>query len=74
MICAVIVVPMLAPRMMEIACGRFISPALTKPIAITVVALLLCRTAVVSAPARTPRIGFLVSNARIRFIFSPAAF
>ena len=49
MICAVIVVPMFAPRMMEIACGRFISPALTKPIAITVVAVSythLCKSAV----------------------------
>ena len=41
------VVPILAPRIMEIACGSDISPALTKPIVITVVALLLCNTAVV---------------------------
>lgn len=53
------VVPILAPRIMEIACGSDISPALTKPIVITVVALLLCNTAVVKAPASTPRIGFL---------------
>ena len=52
------VVPILAPRIMEIACGSDISPALTKPIVITVVALLLCNTAVVKAPASTPRIGF----------------
>ena len=74
MICAVIVVPMLAPSIIEIACGRLISPALTKPIVITVVALLLCKTAVVKAPAKTPSIGFFVKSARIAFIFSPAAF
>ena len=68
------VVPILAPRIMEIACGSDINPALTKPIVITVVALLLCNTAVVKAPASTPRIGFFVSRARIFFIFSPAAF
>ncbi len=74
MICAVIVVPIFAPRIIEIACGKVISPALTNPIAITVVALLLCKTAVVSAPASTPSTGFLVSIERIVFIFSPAAF
>ena len=68
------VVPILAPKMMEIACGRFISPALTKPIAITVVALLLWSPAVVSAPASTPRSGFFVRSARMLFILSPAAF
>ena len=74
MICAVMVVPMLAPKIMEIACGSVISPALTNPIAITVVALLLCKTAVTSAPASTPMTGFFVSIPRIAFIFSPAAF
>ena len=54
--------------MMEIAYGRFISPALTKPIAITVVALLLWSTAVVSAPASTPKSGFFVRSARMLFI------
>ena len=72
--CAVIVVPMLAPKITEIACGRLISPALTKPITITVVAELLCNTAVTSAPASAPIIGFLVRNPRIFFIRSPAAF
>ena len=65
MICAVIVVPILAPNIIEIACGSVISPALTKPITITVVALLLCKTAVTSAPANTPMIGFLVSSPKI---------
>ena len=74
MICAVIVVPIFAPKIIEIACGRLISPALTNPIAITVVALLLCSTAVVTAPASTPSNGFFVRSARMLFIFSPAAF
>ena len=74
MICDVIVVPMFAPSIIDMDCGRLISPALTNPIAITVVALLLCSTAVVKAPARTPITGFLVSSSRMLFIFSPAAF
>ena len=74
MICAVIVVPIFAPKIIEIACGSVIRPALTKPIAMTVVALLLCSTAVVNAPASTPSTGFFVSSARTAFIFSPAAF
>ena len=73
-ICAVIVVPIFAPKIIEIACGRLISPELTKPMAMTVVALLLCNTAVTSAPAITPMIRFFVRSARIDFIFSPAAF
>ena len=65
---------MFAPSIIEIACGSVMSPALTKPIAITVVALLLCRTAVVTAPASTPSTGFLVSIDKIFFILSPATF
>ena len=38
-ICAVTVVPMLVPKMIPIACERFSSPALMKPITITVLAL-----------------------------------
>ena len=72
--CAVIVVPMLAPKITEIACGSPISPALTKPITITVVALEDCRTAVTSAPARAPIKGFFVRIPRMVRIFSPAAF
>ena len=65
---------MLAPKITEIAWGMLISPALTNPIIITVVAELLWSTAVTSAPAKTPITGFLVRNPRIRFILSPAAF
>ena len=64
MSCAVIVVPMFAPKMTEIAWGRPMSPALTKPIVMTVT----------RAPARAPMTGFFVRKARIFLIFSPAAF
>ena len=74
MICAVMVVPMLAPRMMEMACGRPMRPALTKPMAMTVVALELCSTAVATAPASTPITGFLVSSESTRRMPSPATF
>ncbi len=53
MICAVMVVPMFAPKMMPIDCTRFRSPALTKPITMTVVALEDWMTAVTNAPATT---------------------
>ena len=72
--CAVIVVPILAPRITEMPCFKVISPALTNPITMTVVALLLCITAVAMVPARTPIPGFTVRIPRIFFIFSPAAF
>ena len=52
--------PVLAPKITEIAWGRLMSPALTKPITMTVVAELLCRTAVTKAPANAPIIGFRV--------------
>ena len=39
MICAVMVVPMFAPKMMPIDCTSVRSPAFTKPITMTVLAL-----------------------------------
>jgi len=48
--------------------------ALTKPMAMTVVALELCSTAVATAPASTPSTGFEVSRDRMDFILAPAAF
>ena len=68
------VVPIFAPNITDIACGRLMSPALTNPMTMTVVAELLWRTAVTSAPAKAPIKGFLVRNPNILFIFSPAAF
>ena len=48
---------------------------LTKnPITMTVVAELLCKTAVTSAPANAPMIGFFVRKLKIFFILSPAVF
>ena len=64
---------MFAPKMTEIACGSVMRSAETKPITMTVVAELLCRTDVTSMPAIAPITGFLVRNARTFFIFSPAA-
>ena len=74
MSCAVIVVPILAPKITEIACGSVIRFAETNPIVITVVALDDCNTAVTKAPASAPITGFFVKKPRIFFIFSPAAF
>ncbi len=74
MSCAVIVVPILAPKITEMACGRVIRPALTNPMVMTVVAEELCRTAVTRAPEMTPMTGLMVRTRRIFFILSPAAF
>ena len=68
------VVPMLAPKMTEMAWGRLIRPALTKPMTITVVAELLWSTAVTRAPATAPSSGFRVRNPSTFFMRSPATF
>ena len=70
----VTVVPILAPMMIPTTWDSFMIPEFTKPTTITVVAELLCNTAVTRAPASAPMIGFFVRNSRIFFIFSPAAF
>ena len=51
-ICAVMVVPILAPMMIPTAPRSFSSPALTRPMTITVVAVEDCTAAVTSAPNR----------------------
>ena len=51
---AVTVVPMLAPIIIWMACRRVISPELTKPTTITVVAEELCITAVTTRPVSNP--------------------
>ena len=53
-ICAVMVVPILAPYIMVAACESEIIPALTKPIVMTVVAPELCIAAVPNVPMPTP--------------------
>ena len=53
-ICAVMVVPMLAPIVMVAACVRVMTPALTRPTTMTVVSEELCMTAVTAVPMPTP--------------------
>lgn len=67
------VVPMLAPIIMPIACLNFIIPELTKPTTITVVADDDCITAVTPAPKRTAFIGLEVSFSSIFSNFPPDA-
>ena len=67
------VVPTLAPNTTATACGSSISPALTNPITITVVAELLCKIAVTTIPASAPVSGFRVTLRRNFFSPSPAA-
>ncbi len=69
------IVPILAPKITEIACGRLISPAHYKADDHNGS----CQNSSVTqhvtrAPASAPMIGFFVRNSRIFFIFSPAAF
>ena len=53
-ICAVTVVPMLAPMMIAVACLRVMTPALTKPTTMTVVADELWMIAVTPVPTAIP--------------------
>ena len=71
-ICAVMVVPIFAPKITPIACDRLISPAVTKPTTITVVTEEDWTTAVTPAPVNTPAIRLPVNFSRITFIRSPA--
>ena len=58
----VIVVPTLAPKIMPRAAEKLISPALTKPMVATVVALEDCKIAVVAAPVNAPDRGLWVNR------------
>ena len=69
----VTVVPMLAPKMTATAWGSSSSPALTNPMTMTVVAELLCTTAVTTIPASAPVSGVRVRAANARRSRSPAA-
>ena len=71
--CPVIVVPILAPMMIQTAWFNVISCEFTKPTTITVVAEELWITAVMAAPTIMPRKRLLVSLSRMVFIRSPAA-
>ena len=72
--CPVIVVPILAPRIIPVACIRFISPEFTKLTTITVVALDDWMIAVKIIPTSSPINLFFVKTARILLILAPAAF
>lgn len=65
---------MLAPMMTPIACDSFISPELTKPIIMTVVAADDCITAVIIAPSTTPLMGLDVAFSSQVSSFPPASF
>ena len=67
------VVPMLAPMMIQTACRSVIMPELTKPTTMTVVAEEDWMTAVMPAPTATPRKRFAVNFSRICFMRLPAA-
>ena len=71
--CAVMVVPTLAPNTTATACGSPISPALTKPMTITVVAELLCKMLETASPASAPVSGVRVTRRRKPRSRSPAA-
>ena len=71
---AVIVVPMLAPMIMPVACVSFMIPELTKPTTITVVAEDDWITAVTPAPSRTPLIGLFVIFSSVFSSFPPESF
>ena len=73
-ICAVIVVPMLAPIITEIASTRLINPELTKPITIISVADELWINTVTPTPSAIPISLFEVTCSRIVLTLSPAAF
>ena len=70
----VIVVPILAPMMIPMACDNFIIPEFTKPTTITVVAEEDCITAVTKAPRQTARSGLDVNFYKIRSNFPPDIF
>ena len=70
---AVTVVPMFAPIITEAACVRVISPTLTKPTIMTVVADELVTIAVTAAPVPTPKKRFFVALAISLRIDLPAA-
>ena len=71
---AVIVVPILAPMITEMACVKVRRPALTKLTVITVVAVDDCTAAVTNAPVSYPVNRFVVMAPRILRSRSPVSF
>ena len=70
--CAVMVVPMFAPNMIPIDWTRFNSPAFTKPITITVLALEDWMMQVTTAPDRIATKRFAENRRSMERILSPA--
>lgn len=68
------VVPMSAPRIIPMVCLKPISPEPTKPMSITVVALLLCNRAVIKAPMLTDLNLESVTDVSIFLSLAPATF
>ena len=71
---AVIVVPILAPRITPMAWDRDMRPAVTKPTSMTVVTDEDWITEVTKAPVSIPMTRLVVSLARMAFMRSPATF
>jgi hypothetical protein len=69
----VLVVPRFAPMITPTACGKVSSPALTKPIVVSTVALELCSTAVAAVPDAIARNGPPVKRTSVRRSASPAS-
>ena len=69
---AVIVVPMLAPKITATAAVKVMRPAFTKPTSITVVTLLLWMMAVKPAPTAAPAQRLLVRVSRVFCSLPPA--
>ena len=74
MIHAVTVVPMWAPRIIEMACMSVRSPALTKETVINVVAVELCTEAVTNMPVSIPVKRFVVMVPSTCLSCGPAIF
>ena len=74
MICAVMVVPILAPKTILTDCFRLRIPAAIRPTVSTIVAVELCITAVTSIPVIIPINGFCVSLPSAFFSASPEEF
>ena len=73
-ICAVTVVPILAPIMTPIAWASVMRPDVTKPMTMTSVAEELCTKIVTAIPARIDVTLLVVALPRMTFRLSPQAF
>ncbi|MNR63686.1 hypothetical protein D3C85_1860810 [compost metagenome] len=65
-------VPMFVPRMMPSVLEKVSTPAFTRPMAITVMAVLLCSAAVSRVPVARPRTGVRVKRSSHNWRRAPA--